>query len=318
MKTVKLTIDGKPAEVSAELTVLQAARSIGVDIPALCYDETLEIFGACRMCVVEIEGSKKLQTSCSTLVKEGMVVKTETEMTINARRDILQMLLDSHPNDCLTCQKAGECLLQKYAYRYEAAFREHDGAMRPALMDTTSPFILKDNSKCILCGKCVLTCSQVSDRKVLAFAERGYDTRIIFGADESIEKSPCVSCNRCVAVCPVGALMDKRELNKIRSWEAESKVVACKACEYGCEFEVHSVKRKGISLVAMSPSNGRPLCLKGRLTTELKYVENPESPYRKIDGRFEKTTWDKALGITELLEKIEKLELRDNEGGDKE
>lgn len=318
MKTVKLIIDGKLAEVSADLTVLQAAWSIGVDIPALCYDETLEIFGACRMCVVEIEGSKKLQTSCSTLVKDGMVVKTETENTINARKDILQMLLDSHPNDCLTCQKAGECLLQEYAYRYDVAFREHDGAMRPLLIDTSSPYILRDNSKCILCGKCVLTCSQVSDRQVLAFAERGYDTRIIFGADESIEKSPCVSCNRCVAVCPVGALVDKRELGKVRSWEAQSKVVACKACEYGCEFEVRSLKRKGISVVAKAPSNGRPLCLKGRLATELKYVENPEQPFRKIDGHFEKTTWDKALGITELLEKIKKLESDSSDGGDLE
>ncbi len=318
MKTVKLTIDGKVAEVSAELTVLQAARSVGIDIPALCYDETLEIFGACRMCVVEIEGTKKLQTSCSTLVKDGMKVRTETEKTINARRDVLQLLLDSHPNDCLTCQKAGECLLQKYSYKYDVAFRKHDGAMRPQLLDTSSPYILKDNSKCILCGKCVLTCSQVSDRRVLAFAERGYDTRIIFGADESIEESPCVSCNRCVAVCPVGALVDKREYNKVRSWESLKKVVSCKACEYGCEFEVHSVKRKGISLVAKAPANGRPLCLKGRLATELKYVDEPETPFRKVDGKFVKTTWDKALGITELLEKIEKLDKSSGGGGDTE
>lgn len=308
MSTVKLTIDGKVAEVSSELTVLQAARSIGIDIPALCYDETLEIFGACRMCIVEIEGSNKLQTSCSTLVKNGMIVHTETDRIKNTRKDIVQMLLDSHPNDCLTCQKSGECLLQDYAYRYDANFRNHHGAMRPQLMDTSSPYILRDNSKCILCGKCVLTCYQVSDRQVLSFSERGYDTKVVFGADQTIEESPCVSCNRCVAVCPVGALVDKRQLGKIRNWDGNTTVVMCKACEYGCEFEVYSRNKENIAVTAKAPSNGRPLCLKGRLATELKFLESPDKPYRKINERFEETTWDKALGITELIEKINRLE----------
>ena len=308
MSTVKLTIDGKVAEVSSGLTVLQAARSIGIEIPALCYDESLEIFGACRMCIVEIEGSNKLQTSCSTLVKNGMVVHTETNRIKKTRKDIIQMLLDSHPNDCLTCQKSGECLLQDYAYRYDANFRKHDGAMRPQLMDTSSPYILRDNSKCILCGKCVLTCYQVSDRQVLSFSERGYDTKIVFGADQTIEESPCVSCNRCVAVCPVGALVDKRQIGKIRNWDGKSTVVMCKACEYGCEFEVHSKNKENLAVTAKEPSNGRPLCLKGRLATELKYLENPDTPYRKIGQKFEKTTWDKALGITELIEKMNRLE----------
>lgn len=318
MRTVKLTIDGKTVEVSDQLTVLQAAGSVGIEIPALCYDETLEIYGACRMCIVEIEGSNKLQTSCSTLVKDGMVVHTETDKVVWNRRQTLQLLLDSHPNDCLTCHKAGECLLQDYAYRYDVNFRNHQGAMRPELMDTSSPYILKDNSKCILCGKCVMTCAQVSDRQVLSFAERGYETRIIFSADESIEESACVSCNRCVAVCPVGALVDMRDMDKIRSWEAEKKIVACKACEYGCEFEVRSRNKKPLSVIAKAPTNGRPLCLKGRLTTELKYLDKPDAPYRKLDKKFEKTTWDKALQITELLEKIQRLEEDDDKRREEE
>jgi len=313
MSTVKLTIDGNVAVVSSELTVLQAARSIGINIPALCYDESLEIFGACRMCIVEIEGSNKLQTSCSTLVKNGMVVHTETDRLIRTRKDIVQMLLDSHPNDCLTCQKAGECSLQEYAYRYNADFKKHDGAMRPQLMDTSSPYILRDNSKCILCGKCVLTCSQVSDRQVLSFAERGYDTKIVFGADQTIEDSPCVSCYRCVAVCPVGALVDNRQLGKLRAWDGESTVVMCKACEYGCEFEVHSKGNENISVTAKAPSNGRPLCLKGKLTTELNYLETPDKPYIKVEQKFEQTTWDKALGLAEILEKINKLDQNNGE-----
>ncbi len=307
MRNVTITIDGQKVTVPDDLTILQAAKKLDIEIPALCYDEELEIVAACRLCVVEIEGSRKLETSCSTKVKEGMVVNTESEKVVNTRKDILQLLLDSHPNDCLTCQKAGECYLQKYAYRYDVKFREHGGARRPELLDTSSPYILKDNSKCILCGKCVRTCSMVSDRQVLSFSERGYDTKIIFSADQSIEESACVSCNRCVVACPVGALVDKRALRKIRSWEGEATTVKCKSCQYGCDFEVLSKNKKKVAVRAKAPTNGRPLCLKGRLLTELQNVDNPGKPYRKIDGKFVESTWTKALGLEEVFEKIKDI-----------
>lgn len=309
MKSVTLTIDGQRVMVPEDYSIIQAAKELGIEIPALCYDPNLEVVSACRLCIVEIEGSRKLETSCSVKVKEGMVVNTETEKVVNARRDILQLLLDSHPNDCLTCQKAGECLLQKYAYRYDVKFREHDGAMRPELIDTSSSYILKDDSKCILCGKCVRTCSQVKgEREVLAFAGRGYNTRIVLDADQTFAASKCVSCNRCVTVCPVGALVDKRLMGKTRIWNAEVNTVNCKVCQYGCEFEVLSNKDKNIAVRAKSPSNGRPLCLKGRLTTELAHVDNPDKPYRKIGGKFVESSWAKALGLVDIMEKMEKIE----------
>ena len=311
MANVTLTIDGQKVSVPSGINIIEAAKQLDIEIPALCYDPDLEIVGACRLCIVEIEGSKKLETSCSTRVKEGMVVHTESEKIVNTRKDILQLLLDSHPNDCLTCQKAGECYLQKYAYEYDLKFRDHSGAMRPQLLDTSSPYILKDNAKCILCGKCVRTCSQVSDRKVLSFSERGYDTKIVADSDQTLEESSCVSCNRCVSVCPVGALVDKRALGKIRAWEGSSRVVNCKACDYGCEFEVKSRGKEVLAVVAKPPTNGRPLCLKGRLTTELRHVDKPDLPYRKMDGKFYETTWEKALIIEDLLEKIEKLDSKE-------
>lgn len=314
MKNVTLTIDGQRVTVPENYSVIEAAKELDIDIPALCYDPNLEVVSACRLCVVEIEGSRKLETSCSAKVWDGMVVKTETEKVVNARKDILQLLLDSHPNDCLTCQKAGECLLQEYAYRYDVKFREHDGAMRPELMDTSSPYILKDNSKCILCGKCVRTCGQIKDeREVLAFAGRGYDTRIVFDSDKTIAASKCVSCNRCVTVCPVGALVDKRLLGKSRIWEADSKTVSCKVCAYGCEFEVLSKNKKNIAVRAKEPANGRPLCLKGRLTTELMNLDKPGAAYRKIGGRFVEAEWAKVIGIADVMEKIEKLEKTEEE-----
>lgn len=311
MKKVNLVIDGQSVQVPADYTVINAAKELNIDIPALCYDPNLEIVSSCRLCVVEIEGSDKLQTSCSTLVREGMVVTSESEKLSKYRRDILQLLLDSHPNDCLTCQKAGECLLQKYSYEYDVKFEDHEGARRPVLSDTSSPYILRDNSKCILCGKCVRTCAQIDERQILSFSERGYDTKIIFGADQTIEESYCVSCNRCVVVCPVGALVDKRLVGKIRAWEGESRVINCKACQYGCEFDVLSKGDKNIAVRAKEPTNGRPLCLKGRLATELINVDNPETPYRKVGDKFVETTWIDILGIEEALEKIEKLENND-------
>lgn len=308
MKNVSLVIDGRKVTVPSDYTIMKAAKELDINIPALCYDPSLEITGSCRMCLVEIEGKSKIETSCSTMVREGMVVHTETPRIAKIRKDILQLLLDSHPNDCLTCQKAGECLLQDYAFRYDVKFRDHGGAMRPQLMDTTSPYILRDNSKCILCGKCVLTCGQVADRQVMNFGGRGYDTKIVLDTDESFESSTCVSCNRCVVVCPVGALVDKRVLNKIRSWEGEKLTVKCESCSYGCNFEVLSKNKENIAIRALEPSNGRPLCLEGRLATELIYVDKPDKPYRKKDGKFEETTWLKALGIDKILDKIESLE----------
>jgi len=310
MRNITLTIDGQKLTVPENYTIIMAAEEIGIEIPALCYDPNLEIVAACRLCLVEVEGWNKLVTACSTKVEEGIVIHTESEKVVNVRKDILQLLLDNHPNDCLTCQKAGECLLQKYAYRYDVKFREHSGAKRPDFVDTSSPYILKDDSKCILCGKCVRTCDQVSDRKVLSFAERGFDTRIVLDADFSFDESICVSCNRCVTVCPVGALLDKRLLGKTRVWDGEIKDVSCNVCQYGCEFEVLSKNNNNIAVRAKSPSNGRPLCLKGRLTTELLYLDEPEVPYKKDENGFYEATWKEALGLDDIIAKIEEIDTR--------
>ncbi|NYB74565.1 (2Fe-2S)-binding protein [Sedimentibacter hydroxybenzoicus DSM 7310] len=307
MANVKIIIDGQKITVPNNISILEAAKKLDIEIPALCYDPNLDVVAACRLCVVEIEGSNKLETSCSTRVRDGMVIHTKSDLVVKTRKDILQLLLDSHPNDCLTCQKAGDCYLQKYAYEYGLKFRDHSGSMRPQLLDTSSPYILKDNAKCILCGKCVRTCSQVSDRMVLSFSERGYSTKIIADFDQTLEESSCVSCNRCVTVCPVGALVDKRAMGKIRAWDGASKVIKCKSCQYGCEFEIKSKGTVNVAVVAKPPANGRPLCLKGRLTTELLYVDKPEAPYRKINGQFIETNWTKMLGIEDILERIDKI-----------
>ena len=308
MRDVTLMIDGRKIVVPENFTIIRAAQQLGIEIPRLCYDPQLEIVSACRLCLVEIEGNPRLQTPCSILVAEGMIVHTENERVIAARREILQLLLDNHPNDCLTCQKAGECVLQRYAYRYEVRFRDHGGDYREPVMDTSSPYIFRDESKCILCGKCVRTCYQVSDRQVLSFANRGFETKIAADADLSMEESSCVSCYRCVTVCPVGALLDQRVMGKVRAWDGKVEEFRCRVCEYGCDFEILYKGTKKVAVRSKSPSNGRPLCLKGRLTTEFLNIDKPDTPFEKVNGEFIETSWKNAMGLDGIIDKLEKMD----------
>lgn len=310
MTDITIKIDGKSIKTQKDKFILDIAREVGIEIPAICYDPSLEAFGGCRLCIVEIikNGRSKIETSCSARASDGMEVKTQTKELKEKRRNILQLLLDSHPNDCLTCQKAGTCLLQKYAYEYDVKFRDHDGAKREEKYDLSSPYIYKDNSKCILCGKCVQICRQVEERAILSFADRGYDSYIACDLGEDFAHSYCVSCNRCVSICPVGALVDRRLMGKIRNFEGETKEVKCKVCDYGCNFNLHSKDGKNIAVTAKKPGSGRPLCLKGRMMTELMFLDNPDTPFMKGAGEFKETNWMTVTGLNNVYKKIEKIE----------
>ncbi len=316
---INLIIDGMKVSVPEGTKVIEAAKEVGVEIPALCYDKNLEIVSSCRLCVVDIEGERKPLTACSTPVREGMVVHTESDKVVGIRKQLLRLLLDNHPNDCLTCQKSGECYLQRYAYRYDVAFRVHDGERRgkdtAGFSDTSSPYILRDESKCILCGKCVRTCGEVATRAVLTFANRGFYTKISADMDQSLEESSCVSCNRCVTVCPVGALIDRRVYDeKMRSWDVSRSVIKCKSCDYGCNFEVLKKDDKKV-IRARNPLNGRPLCLKGRLMTEAENNTTLRMPYKKVEENgkrvFKQVSWAEALELDNILMKIGKEDNRE-------
>ncbi|MDO5689767.1 MAG: 2Fe-2S iron-sulfur cluster-binding protein [Tissierellia bacterium] len=316
MSFVTLTIDGVTVRARAGESVVEAAKRVNIHIPTLCYLKDLEVVSACRMCLVRIEGVGKLMTGCSTPVVEGMVVVTEDEQIAQHRRTLLRLYLDNHPNDCLTCQKAGECELQNLSYRYDVKFRDHEGARRgkptAEFSDTTSPYILRDESKCILCGRCVRTCAKVETRNVLTFANRGFVTKISADADQTLEESTCVSCNRCVVACPVGALVDRRVYGKIRPWQSKTKGVKCKACDYGCNMEILVDKGTPVAVRAKAPQGeDRPLCLKGRLMTEFEYVYGPEAPFKKIDQDdkrvFVETDWADALELSGIFEKLQSL-----------
>jgi NADH dehydrogenase/NADH:ubiquinone oxidoreductase subunit G len=187
---IKLTINGQKIAAEDGMSILDAALAHGIEIPALCHDPDLKPESSCRLCLVEVDGRPWPRVACGTPVRDGMVVETNTPEIREIRRDILQLLLDNHPNDCLTCQKAGECLLQKYAYEYGVTFRTHEGARRGGerarFTDTSSPYILRDESKCILCGKCISTCAELNERSVLSFAGRGFETKVAADRDETL------------------------------------------------------------------------------------------------------------------------------------
>jgi predicted molibdopterin-dependent oxidoreductase YjgC len=248
-------------------TILEAARLAGIEIPALCHHPDLTNVGACRMCVVSVEKARTLQTACTTPIVEGMVVNTESLEVRETRRFILEMLLTDHPNDCMTCEVNGDCALQDLVYDYGVEWPEHNGARHEYPIDPDpNPFIVIDLNKCILCGRCVRACSEIQNRDVWSFAHRGFESRLVAGADQPMLDARCESCGQCVAYCPVGALYDKMSLGLGRPNQVNKVRTTCSYCGVGCNFDLN-VRDGKIVRVTSTPEatvNGLALCVKGR------------------------------------------------------
>ena len=203
MELVKLTIDGKEVLVQAGTTVLDAAEAVGIHIPRLCFDPSLSSVGACRICVVEIDGIRNLPASCVTWVTPGMVVRTSTPAVIEARKTNLELLIANHPLDCLTCEKLGDCRLAEYCYLYgvkESPFLGDQAQL--SSWRTDNPFIVRDLNKCIVCGKCIRACAEVTGKNILDFSYRGFNTKVTPFADVTYAESDCIFCGNCVSVLP--------------------------------------------------------------------------------------------------------------------
>ena len=305
MGLIGITINGNKVEVPAGITVLEAAQSHGIKIPTLCYEPRLSKPGACRLCIVEIKGMRNLPASCVTEVAQGMEIETHSPAVIEARKTILELLLANHPQDCLACDKAGDCLLQQYAYEYQVDRSGFGGEQHNYEIDDSNPYILRDNNKCILCGRCVRACEELAGRSVVDFAYRGFNTKIAPALDLSLAESDCAFCNNCVTVCPVGALIDKQLAGKGRSWEITKEDVTCAFCENGCKFELNYKDGKVIGVSAKEAGPGRPLCLKGRLGTDLLHNPNcTDLPMIRKDGQLVEVSWAEALGINQILSKV--------------
>ncbi|HNV02259.1 MAG TPA: NADH-dependent [FeFe] hydrogenase, group A6 [Vicinamibacterales bacterium] len=221
-----LEINGRSVDVHAGDTVLAAARRAGIRIPTLCHYEGLPPSGACRMCVVEIEGQRGLVPSCAFPASDGLKVQTHSPRAVDARRTLVELLLANHPDDCLYCARNGECQLQELAEQLGVRRRRYFGGRTPGRLDIASPSIARDPSKCILCGKCVRVCEEVQSVGAIDFIGRGSKTRIGTAFDEGLNVSSCVNCGQCVAVCPVGALVETRAIDDVRAALADpSRIV---------------------------------------------------------------------------------------------
>ena len=214
---MKIEVNGRTVDAQDGETLLTAVRRAGIAIPTLCHYEGLPPSGACRMCVVEVEGQRGLTPSCAYPVSAGMKVKTHSPRAVDARKTLVELLLAGHPDDCLYCSRSGDCELQRLAQDLGVRRRRYFGARTPARLDVASPSIVRDPAKCILCGKCVRVCEEIQTVGAIDFIGRGSRAHVGPAFDEGLNVSSCINCGQCVAVCPTGALTEHSALDEVRA-----------------------------------------------------------------------------------------------------
>lgn len=215
MNTVNITVNDRPVEARKGEMLLTALRRAGVKVPTLCYMENLIPSGACRLCVVEVDGRPNLVPSCSFPVAEGMVIHTHSARAVRARKTIVELLLANHPDDCLYCVRNTDCQLKHLAEELGVRQRRYVGAKKEAKEDVSSPSIERDPAKCILCGKCVRVCEEVQTVACIDFLYRGSQARIGTAFDEGLNVSSCINCGQCILVCPTGALREQSHIKEV-------------------------------------------------------------------------------------------------------
>ncbi|AEY66837.1 NADH-dependent [FeFe] hydrogenase, group A6 [Clostridium sp. BNL1100] len=224
MSTVNITIDGKKLQVEQGITILEAARQANIKIPTLCFLKDINEIGACRMCLVEIKGARALQASCVYPVAEGLEIYTQSPAVREARKVTLELILSNHDKKCLTCVRSKNCELQSLAEELNIKDIRFEGASTNLPLDDFSPSIVRDPNKCVLCRRCVSMCKNVQTVSVISAAERGFKSTISCAFDRSLEEVPCTMCGQCISVCPVGALREKDDTEKVWSALADKEL----------------------------------------------------------------------------------------------
>jgi NADH-quinone oxidoreductase subunit G len=314
-KLVSLTVDGKPISAPAGTLLIEACKVVGIEVPSFCYYPNLSLQGACRMCLVKIEKMPKLQTACTTVIGEGMVVTTESDEIKQARKSMVEMLLGNHPLDCPVCDAGGECELQDMTFSYGAAESKYIDIKTHRDEQQWSPVVYFDRPRCILCYRCVRVCGEGMDVSALGIQNRGVVSTIVPNKEDHLE---CEECGMCIDICPVGALTSGAYRYKTRPWEMKHVGTTCTHCADGCKTTL-GVRRSdtGMEIVRgdnrdKSGINGDFLCIKGRYAFDFANNEDRlTQPLVRKNGRLVPATWEEAF---ELIGN-QFREICDREGG---
>jgi formate dehydrogenase major subunit len=319
-----ISINGTRFSFNPGQTIFEVAEENQIPIPSLCYLKGASPTGACRICVVEVTGYRSLAASCSTPATDGMEVLTESPRVVTSRKETLELLLASGNHNCAIasgrardwtgfqmqaaesdsfedlCPAWGDCRLQDLAYRYQVEGNKYPRTEIRYPMETVNPLIVRDFSRCILCGRCVQACNEVQVNRAISFGYRGAAAKVVAGQDVPLKDSQCVFCGECVQACPTAALVEKKARFTWRPWGNRKIRTTCPYCGVGCQLWLHVRGDRIVKVTGVtegSPNKGR-LCVKGRFGYDFIYSdERLKNPLiRKGDG-FREATWDEALDL---------------------
>jgi formate dehydrogenase major subunit len=322
MAPEKITINGARLAFEPGDTIYQVAEKHQIRIPTLCYLKGASPTGACRICVVEVEGYRSLVASCSTPAVDGMILQTASPKVVASRRETLELLLASGNHNCsigaghhgdwsriqlqaaesdgfdALCPAWGDCRLQDLAYEYQAQGGKYPRAASAYPMETVNPLIVRDFSRCILCGRCVQACNEIQVNRAISFGYRGAAAKVIAGSDVPLKDSQCVFCGECIQACPTGALVEKKARFTWRPWKNRKIRTTCPYCGVGCQLWLHVQADRIVKVTGVedgAPNQGR-LCVKGRFGYDFIYSDQRlKTPLIRDGGEFREASWDEAL-----------------------
>ena len=320
----QLLINGRQVAFKPGQTILEAAQAAKIWIPTLCYLKGATPTGTCRICVVEVAGMRTLLTACNTPAAAGMQVQTESLKVVEARRTVLELLLASGHHNCAVqsegsgdwtdyqlkvqqhdgsnelCPAWGDCQLQDLAFRYQV--KSGRFATLPGAYPTemANPLIIRDFSRCILCGRCVQACNEVQVNRDIQFGNHGAQAKIVTPGDKPLKESDCVFCGECIQACPVGALVEKKARYQWRPWKETTVRTTCPYCGVGCQQLLHVQDGRIVKVTGVEgaePIQGR-LCVKGRFGYDFIYSEERlKTPLIREKDGFREASWDEALDL---------------------
>jgi NADH-quinone oxidoreductase subunit G len=299
MAEVTIIVDGKKIQAASGSLLIDACKRAGIEIPSFCYYPGLSLQGACRMCLVEIAKTPKLQTACTTVVAEGMFVTTDSPTVRQSRKAMLEFVLQNHPLDCPVCDAGGQCELQDATFAYGAAESRLVDIKNHRDEQQWSPIVYFDRPRCIMCYRCVRVCGEGMDVWALGIANRNSSQLIVPNKDEHLE---CEECGMCIDICPVGALTSGPYRYKTRPWEMKHTSTICTHCGDGCTTTLGTRPVEGRMTIMRGTNrdkggiNGDFLCIKGRYAFDfVEHTERLTKPLMRIDGALIPVSWDRAL-----------------------